>query len=357
MATPTGSQLMLRIFNPNGEILEYPLSHRAVSIGRSRQNDIVINHVSVELWHLLLEPEDGRWYLHDRRSDTGTYVDGRPVSADDPVRLKPGADIVFGEVKAQLMQPDFVELPEDEDNEGDTEAFTVDLESDGAAIAPGAVHAMSVLIRNLDDRHDDFTVELQRLPPEWVEYRPQKLSLAPGGHDEAVIVLRPPLSHEATHGEHEVDVVVTSSNHGKEEAVLAKIEILPYESLVMDINPGRRADEFTVTLHNSGNFPAEYALSSRTNNPALKVYPVVDKVTVPPGGRQSVKVMVEANAPVHEPQEFTVEAVPSHPGKTPQTAVATYHPLPATSRRRLIWPFVAVGCVVAAGILYYLFTR
>jgi uncharacterized membrane protein len=271
--------------------------------------------------------------------------------------LRPGVDIVFGEVKARLMQPDFVEVPEEANDDGDLEAFTVDLETDGAAIAPGGVHALSVRIRNLDDRHDDFTVELQRFPPEWVEYRPAKLSLAPGGHDEAVIVLRPPQTHEATHGEHEVDVVVTSTNHGKEEVVVAKFEILPYESLVMDLSPGRRADEFTVTLHNGGNFPAQYSLTSHTNHPSLKVYPVEDTVTVPPGGSQSIKVKVESSGPIHGPQEFTIEAVPSHPAKATHSAAGTYHPSAAASKRRLIWPIVAVAGIIGAGILYYVLTR
>ncbi len=74
----------------NGQELE--LDSRALTIGRSRQNDVALEHDDyASSRHARIEPRvDGIW-VHDVGSTNGTFVNGAQI--DRPRRLAPG-DIV-----------------------------------------------------------------------------------------------------------------------------------------------------------------------------------------------------------------------------------------------------------------------
>jgi Mg-chelatase subunit ChlD len=52
----------------------------AVSIGRAKANEVVVNDVSVSSEHCRIRPEDGHFVLHDLKSTNGTFVNERRVT-------------------------------------------------------------------------------------------------------------------------------------------------------------------------------------------------------------------------------------------------------------------------------------
>ena len=52
----------------------------ALSIGRARANDIVLDDVSISGQHCRIRPEDGGFVLHDLKSTNGTFVNDRRVN-------------------------------------------------------------------------------------------------------------------------------------------------------------------------------------------------------------------------------------------------------------------------------------
>lgn len=62
-----------------------------INIGRSADNDIVIQEESISRHHARLTQENGQWYLQDLGSTHGSFVDGRPVK--EATLLKEGAYI------------------------------------------------------------------------------------------------------------------------------------------------------------------------------------------------------------------------------------------------------------------------
>lgn len=86
---------------------------RGVTIGRTSNNDIVLDDGSVSRFHawILKDPDTGRWTITDAGSKNGTFVHGvqleprRPLSLGERVRLK------FGQVDVTLYAPRaFLEL-------------------------------------------------------------------------------------------------------------------------------------------------------------------------------------------------------------------------------------------------------
>jgi hypothetical protein len=59
----------------------FPLSSAtAMSMGRAKANDIVLEDVAVSSEHCRIRPEDGRYVVHDLRSTNGTFVNERRIS-------------------------------------------------------------------------------------------------------------------------------------------------------------------------------------------------------------------------------------------------------------------------------------
>ncbi|MCF8587691.1 FHA domain-containing protein [Gordonia liuliyuniae] len=63
------------------------------SLGRTPENDVVVNHPLVSRTHLAFEFVDGAWWIVDRGSTNGFYVDGvrsQSVRVDRPLRIRLG---------------------------------------------------------------------------------------------------------------------------------------------------------------------------------------------------------------------------------------------------------------------------
>lgn len=75
-----------------------------ISIGRSRNNDIVVNANSVSKSHAFIEHRDGRYTITDAGSRNGTMIDGRPVERRVAAELRMGALIQLSpRVTAELI--------------------------------------------------------------------------------------------------------------------------------------------------------------------------------------------------------------------------------------------------------------
>src|SRR5262245_61034063 len=82
----------------------YPLPpDRSVTLGRSRDNDILLYDEHASRQHAVLVPDKGRWLLRDLDSFNGTRLDGQPLRGE--AVLKDGQQIVIGDVRLRFHQP------------------------------------------------------------------------------------------------------------------------------------------------------------------------------------------------------------------------------------------------------------
>jgi hypothetical protein len=86
-----------------------------VSIGRDTTNDLVLESAAVSREHAGVTFRDGRWYLEDRGSFNGTYLNGTRVVPGTPLplrhadRISIGAETLVFSWPAQLEDPDTTE--------------------------------------------------------------------------------------------------------------------------------------------------------------------------------------------------------------------------------------------------------
>src|SRR5512133_4129494 len=86
-----------------------------VSIGRDPTNDLVMESAAVSREHAALTFRDGRWYVEDRGSFNGTFLNGTRVQPGTPLPLRHadrsgiGSETVLFSCPAQLQDPDTTE--------------------------------------------------------------------------------------------------------------------------------------------------------------------------------------------------------------------------------------------------------
>jgi pSer/pThr/pTyr-binding forkhead associated (FHA) protein len=97
---------------PDG--VEHELTE-SVSVGRDPTNDLVMESSAVSREHAAVTFQDGRWYLEDRGSFNGTYLNGTRVVPGTPLplrhadRISIGTETLLFSWPAQLDDPDTTE--------------------------------------------------------------------------------------------------------------------------------------------------------------------------------------------------------------------------------------------------------
>ncbi|MFQ5858817.1 MAG: FhaA domain-containing protein [Anaerolineae bacterium] len=90
-----------------------PLSQPPISIGRSLDNDVIIQAASVSRRHAQIVFRHGRWLLRDLNSAHATLVNGHAI---DECVLRAGDTIVFGDVTVRV-EPAATTLSDEETGE------------------------------------------------------------------------------------------------------------------------------------------------------------------------------------------------------------------------------------------------
>ena len=87
----------------------------SVSVGRDPTNDLVLESSAVSREHAAVTFQDGRWYLEDRGSFNGTYLNGTRAVPGTPLplrhadRISIGTETLLFSWPAQLDDPDTTE--------------------------------------------------------------------------------------------------------------------------------------------------------------------------------------------------------------------------------------------------------
>jgi predicted component of type VI protein secretion system len=86
-----------------------------VAIGRDTENDLVLDSGAVSREHAAVTVRDGRWYLEDRGSFNGTYLNGTRLVPGTPLPLRHadrigiGTETLLFSWPAQHLDPDTTE--------------------------------------------------------------------------------------------------------------------------------------------------------------------------------------------------------------------------------------------------------
>ena len=99
-------------FEVNGQLkekeIELPVGKR-ISVGRTKENDIALDDISVSKFHAsLMLNDDGKLIVADTGSTNGTFVGGERIAYGKAVEIDGGSDLKFGSmaVKVTIAMPE-----------------------------------------------------------------------------------------------------------------------------------------------------------------------------------------------------------------------------------------------------------
>lgn len=82
------------VMAPGGEEkIAYVLTRNDVQVGRTLNNEFVVEHPSVSKRHARITAEASDFSLHDLNSINGTFINGRRIRS---ARLEDGCEVRFG---------------------------------------------------------------------------------------------------------------------------------------------------------------------------------------------------------------------------------------------------------------------
>jgi hypothetical protein len=95
----------MKLVNPQiGRVLEYPLNRHISTLGRTEDNDIVIEDSHASSYHAVIRQKDGAFVIYDTGSLHGTWVNEEQLVT--PQQLEPGDKIRLGRTVLTFLEDD-----------------------------------------------------------------------------------------------------------------------------------------------------------------------------------------------------------------------------------------------------------
>jgi pSer/pThr/pTyr-binding forkhead associated (FHA) protein len=83
-----------------------------VTIGRLEENDVALDKPTVSRRHALISRREGRWFVEDRGSSNGTYLNGTRIQPGVPLPLRHADRIAIGDELLVFSDPAQLDDPE-----------------------------------------------------------------------------------------------------------------------------------------------------------------------------------------------------------------------------------------------------
>ena len=295
---------LLRIKTPGGKTREFGLDEPTVTIGRSTDNQLAIDEISVSRRHARLSVESGRLMIEDLGSANGTFIGGQRLAPNNPGLVSEDQVVRLGDVEIRFVPPRPVEAaasfaasaqgsgPAVIPAESVGPPVSVSLVGPAQPVAPGSVVTATLTIQNRGTVVDEFTVRVSGLPGNWVRLSKDRVPLLPNAQDQTVITFQPPRRAEAVASDHAFTISVISREHHTGVNAQGVLRVLPYQGFVIELQPVRSRRDFQVVAQNQGNAPVTYRLSGVDDEHALLYSFTQETVSVQPGQTLGVPLQV-----------------------------------------------------------------
>jgi len=101
---------ILEVRDPDGTRTKHPFRHPAVSIGRKRDNDLMLPDDAISSRHCEFVSDHGFFLVRDLGSHNGTFVNGKRVQQNG-FRLRDGDEVLIGETHIRVAMQGQVKMP------------------------------------------------------------------------------------------------------------------------------------------------------------------------------------------------------------------------------------------------------
>jgi len=333
-----------------------PMDKNVLTVGRDKEQDIVLPGDKVSRRHLRIERGLGNVYrVIDLGSKNGSFLGNYRLLNNVSEIWEKTDTIRIGnywirieaaedpDEKAALLKAREARQQSEFDTDGGSAAAPpppppppppAELEKIGVSVngsvlrvVPGSSTTLPIEIINRSDLVDHFKVEVVGLPANWVTQPSDPLYLLPSKRDTTSVTFHPPLNTNSSAGGHAFEVRVSArAQNIVSPGLQGSLNIEPFYNFITDLEPerirGSRRAELAIT--NTGNTFATYTIQARDREQAVQFEMEGRQYTLAPGQTERVTFRPVAKRRPYfglaqtYPFEMTVSAVPQEQSP-PQT--------------------------------------
>jgi serine/threonine protein kinase len=350
-----------------------------LQIGRSQDNDVVLNAPDVSRHHARLERRDTGWVLTDLSSSAGTFGAGHRLDPYTPFPWQPQDVLQIGPYFLHWEMPELLAEPSNEvviveesktemfqvpDSAGQTHStqgrFNVAMYPALLTLTPGEQHTIQVELFNQGNETDTLKLAVSGLPAGTFSLSQHFVTLAPGARTTIPLAVQLPangtvMAYRITAGNYPFELLVHSKKHAADTAVVPGLLLITTQELFSvglwptQVDDGRN---ITILIRNEGNVPNSYSLLGRDDSGNIRFRGQRGRLTLKPGETitQTVTVRFRERPYIGRAQEVPFEVSVSTENGVQDTKTATLKVKPVVPE----WALVAVGVMLMLLLVVFL---
>ncbi|MCA9984519.1 MAG: FHA domain-containing protein, partial [Anaerolineales bacterium] len=312
------------------------------TIGRTQENDIVLNVSGVSRQHAKIERSGAGFTVTDLNSTNGSFLDdqkllpGIPEPWDSGRMLRigsyflswrrgAGAAPAAGAIspgQLPVQKPPIAEAPTYSPGQGQgTYAATqpagpsrpvpvgatqmlsrsgemsLTINPTNVKVEPGGRQIIQVDLLNTGATVDHFMVNVHGIPADWYTEPGNAVHLMPGASSMVSVTFHPPRQSSTRAGDYDYEIVARSQSRPNESAsVTGRLTVGAFHDFRTDMRPAtvRSGRNVRLLVQNTGNAPMSYVAIARDPSDTIQFEGNNRRLEVQPGERQTADIRVSA---------------------------------------------------------------
>lgn len=278
------------IQRPGYPLQTVPLDKTRLTVGRARDNDIVLETPDISRQHAQLEKTERGWMIIDLNSKGGTYWAGHKLVPNVPERWNSHQQLRIGPYTLRwqpaeaprpfrpVSEPDdpatqlhFVPL-EGIQTSSSTGQFSVMINPVLSTLDPGQQTTMQIALFHQGSSADHFQIRLLDLPPSVGNLPQESVFLTPGERATLPLNLTVPETTPPAAGHYPFQLVVRMEGNPAETAVVAaRLTIGSAEKFTvgiwpLNLTPGEPCQ---ILIRNEGNTSSRFSVTGKGGDSSL----------------------------------------------------------------------------------------
>ncbi len=276
------------------------LDKPTLTIGRGKDNDLVLEGDGVSRKHARLERTATGWRIVDLGSTNGTLMDSSRLLPDVPEPWLPSQTLQIGPFflkwqpasRPSSTQPGALTYQATQTPVGgsqihsSTGQLSLIITPTNPEVAAGGRANLQVEFFNQGPIVEHFSVRVDGLDKTWVTAPTDAIQLMPGTRGSLPVVIHPPQDSSAKSGQYPYRLVVTSRTNAQDTAAVSGVvTIHPFERFVADMRPKQLKNHglCRILVRNEGNADSTFTVTGRDPGEAIQFGERVKRVQVAAG--------------------------------------------------------------------------
>ena len=313
------------LYQPNQAESLFEIGDRPITIGRSSQNDIVLNSGRVSKRHAVIRYSDKGWRVADLGSTNGTALNGRQLPAHKPfawrlgetlridrfelaLRPNPLAASPLGSPEHLLSTPAPLLSQSDEPitrpptsvaapiaAPAPRPAASLRLPEAALALAPGECRNLAVTVRNEGDLPICGALAQTGLPFTWVTMPHRQLHLAAGQSSQVTVAIHPPAVSLTQPGKYVLQLELLTATGPSLATETLALTVTATGRFQSQLNPARLPanGEGRLLIKNGSQTPGRYQLELTDQDNRLRLHQPAEPIELGAGERTVVPYQIQ----------------------------------------------------------------